>query len=361
MFNSTCPLVSVVILNFNGKEFLNKCLSSVLTNEQRNFEVILVNNASKDGSIEFAQANFRLSNLTIIRNRKNLGFAEGNNIGARSANGKYVVFLNNDTEVEQEWLKELVEAMQSDETIGAAQSKLLSFDHKTIDSTGDFINSFGRGWMRGWGEEDKLQYDQKTEIFSARGARMIVRKQILHEVDYFDSAFFMLCEDIDLCWRIRLKGYKVMYVPKSVVYHFGSGTSKDDFSKEESNYYEIRNRIFMLIKNYDMRNLLTNGVRNLLAESILFALAFLSPSIKKYNLSRIKALSWIVLNFRFIWEKRLTVQRLQRNVSDDKIKRFMIRDNSPFLRTIWYLFYKNKIDYKHFLKQSVISKNKWVS
>jgi GT2 family glycosyltransferase len=360
MFDSTHPLVSVVILNFNGKKFLNKCLSTVLASEQLNFEVILVDNASKDGSTEIAQANFPQSNLMIIRNGKNLGFAEGNNIGARIARGKYVVFLNNDTEVEKEWLKELVEVMQSDETIGAAQSKLLSFDRKTIDSKGDFINSYGMGWMRGLGEEDKLQYDKKTEIFSARGASMIVRKQILHEVGYFDSDFFMLYEDIDLCWRIRLSGYKVSYVPKSIVYHFGSGTSKEDFSREESNYYEIRNRIFTLIKNYDLQNLLINGIKTLSVEFALFLIVFFSPS-RRYNLSRIKAHLWIVLNFGCIWRKRLTFQSLKRKVPDEKIKRLMIKGNSPFLRTIWYIFYKNKVDYNHFLNETVIFKNKWVS
>ncbi len=150
---STQPMVSIVILNFNGKKFLNQCLDSVLQSDYRNFEVILVDNASTDGSIELVQKNFHQhSNLRIVTNGTNLGFAEGNNIGARAATGKYVVFLNNDTEVDPEWLQELLIVVESDKTVGAAQSKLLLLARaraKTIDSAGDFVNCYGKGWMRG--------------------------------------------------------------------------------------------------------------------------------------------------------------------------------------------------------------------
>jgi GT2 family glycosyltransferase len=171
-------MISIVILNFNGKKFLDECLSSVLKSNYPDFEVIFVDNASTDGSVEFVQSNFRgYSNLRIIRNNRNLGFAEGNNVGAKVAKGEYVVFLNVDTKVDPNWLKELVTAMESDESIGAAQSKLLQFDGRTIDSAGDFINFYGFGWMRGHGEIDRGQFNKIDEIFSARGAAMIVRKK----------------------------------------------------------------------------------------------------------------------------------------------------------------------------------------
>lgn len=355
------PLVSVVILNFNGKKFLSKCLDSVLKSDYRNFEVILVDNASTDRSIELVQKRAICHhNLTIIRNSRNLGFAEGNNVGARVAKGKYVVFLNNDTEVDPEWLKELIIIMESDGTVGAAQSKLLLFDRKAIDGTGDFINFYGRGWVRGYGEEDKGQYDRIDEIFSARGAGMIVKKQILHNVGYFDSAFFMVYEDIDLGWRIRLSGYKVLLVPKSIIYHFGSGTRKEFEKPAQSQYYNTKNSLITLIKNYDLKNLFISATTNILVELALFLMCLPNPSKKTYNLSRLRALLWTSLNFRHIWAKRLEVQHWVRKVSDDQIKRTMIKGNSPFLGITWSLFYKSTVDYNHFVNEQVLSKNGWI-
>lgn len=355
-------MVSVVVLNFNGEKFLSKCLDSVLKSDYSNFEVILVDNASTDKSIELAQKTVaRNNNLTILPSSRNLGFAEGNNVGARVARGKYVVFLNNDTEVDPGWLKELVMIMESDETVGAAQGKLLLFDRKTIDGTGDFINSYGRGWMRGFGEEDKGQYRKIDEIFSARGAGMIVTKQILHEVGYFDSAFFMVYEDVDLGWRIRLSGHKVLFVPKSIIYHFGSGSRKEFESLAQSQYYITRNSLMALLKNYDLKNLFTSATTNILVELTLFIISLPNLSKKKYNLSRMRALSWVMMNLRYVWRKRLKVQCSVRKVPDDQIKKLMIRGNSPFLGIIWSLLYKDKIDYSRFLNENVLFMNGWVS
>jgi hypothetical protein len=356
------PIVSVVVLNFNGKKFLGRCLDSVLKSDYPNFEVIFVDNASTDGSVEFVRSNFgQNSNLRIMRNDRNFGFAEGNNIGVRAAKGNYVVFLNNDTEVDHMWLKELVTVMESDKKIGAAQSKLLLFDRKTIDSTGDFINFYGRGWMRGHGEQDRGQYNKVDEIFSARGAAMIVKKQILEEVDYFDPAFFMVCEDVDLSWRIRLCGYKVMFVPKSIVYHFGSGTRKVFQRTAQSYYYNIRNGLFMLIKNYDLKNLFSSVLIYIMVDLTLFLISVPFPSKKEYNLSRAKALLCVLLNFPCVWKERLRVQYCVRKISDDQIKKLMIKGNSPFLAITWNLFYKNSVDYNHFINEQVYLKNKWVS
>lgn len=361
MSDSAQPMVSVIILVFNGKRFLNKCLDSILKTLYSNFEVILVDNASTDKSIELAQKRFRQNNFRIIRNNKNVGFAKGNNIGARIANGKYIVFLNIDTEVDPKWLQELVTVLESDETIGAVQSKLLLFDRKTIDGAGDFINFYGRGWIRGYGEEDKGQYDKISEVFSARGAAMTVKKQVLDEVGYFDSDFFILYEDIDLSWRIRLGGYKIMFIPKSIVYHFGSGVRKTFQRPAESYYLNIRNGLVTLIKNYALRNLLIGGTVNILSELTQFLMSLPFPSKRRYNLSRLSALLWILLNFRSLWKKRLHAQYYVRKISDDQIKKLMIKCNSPFLGIIWNLFYKDVIDYNRFLNENILSNNRWIS
>jgi len=303
---------------------------------------------------------FPNNQFKIIYNNKNLGFAEGNNVGVRVAKGKYVVFLNNDTEVDRGWLNELVGVMEMDETIGAAQSKLLLFDRKTIDSTGDFINFVGKGWLRGYGEVDRGQYDHQKEIFSARGACMIIRKKLFLKVDGFDSDFFMGTEDIDLCWRVRLNGYKVVFVPKSIVYHFGSGTRKEFERTDESYCYNIRNSLFMLIKNLDLKNSFVSVSESIAIELVLFLASLPFPSTKTYNLSRLKALFWSLMNFRCIWVKRLKVQNLMRKVSDDQTMKMMIKSNLPIFEIIWRLLYKNKIDYNYFLNGIVVLKNKWL-
>ena len=253
--NQKWPLVSVILLNHNGKNFLNECLESVLNSNYHNFEVLLIDNASTDDSIKIAKEKFGKSPyLRILRNFDNLGFAAGNNVGVKYGQGEYVVFLNNDTIVEPHWLVELVSVMETDAKIGAAQSKLLSLaDKRFIDSAGDFIDYYGFPIRRGsWGEEDKGQYDLIEEIFSARGAAAIVRSKILTEIGAFDADFYLNYEDIDLCWRIRLNGYKIVFVPKSRVYHMGGASVT---SSTLSIFYTEKNRISALLKNMSCKYL----------------------------------------------------------------------------------------------------------
>lgn len=361
MINYNHALISIIIINFNGKRFLENCLRSVLTSNYTNFEVIIVDNASTDGSIELIQEKFQYNNLKIVKTGLNLGFAEGNNLGAKMAKGKYVVFLNNDTEVDKNWLKELVKVMESDKSIGAAQSKLLLFDRKTIDSAGDFINSYGYGWMRGVGEEDIGQYNETDEIFSARGAGMIVKKNILKSVDYFDSDFFMVCEDIDLCWRIRLKGYKIIFVPASIIYHFGSGTRKIFQMTSQSYYYNVRNILITLIKNTAISTMFTSVIKRTIIEVIQFLFSLPYSSKRGYNLCRLQALLWNLLNFRFVYLKRIRTQLLKNKVTPAKTTDLMIKGNSPFLSIVWRLFYNGKVDHNYFINNVIMSKNRWLS
>jgi len=336
-------------------KFLPGCLSTLLNTSYPNFEIIVVDNSSKDGSVDLIKRSFGSSpRLTVQQNERNFGFAEGNNIGARLANGKYIVFLNVDTETDSEWLTKLVEVMESDESIGAAQSKLLLFDHSTIDSTGDFIDSYGYGFQRGHGEEDRGQYNKTDEIFSARGAAMIVRKRILMKVGYFDPTFFMLCEDIDLSWRIRLTGHKVMFVPQSVVYHAGSGIRKAYQSSVQSYYYNNRNILITLIKNYDLKGLMIYGTVNVLLQLTRSFLSLPFTSNRSCNLSRLKGMIWIIIHFKTIWRNRLRVQYILRKVSDKEIKRCVIKKNLAILEIVWHLLYKNKVRYERFITSCLL-------
>lgn len=343
------PLVSVVILNYNGRKFLRGCLDSVSKTKYENFEVILVDNGSTDGSCTLHSNDLNLPKLIFLKNIKNLGFAGGNNVGALKAHGEYVVFLNTDTEVDEDWLQELISAMEADKNIGAAQCNLLKFDRKTVDGTGDFVDHYGNGLSQHHGETLKKQYFSAIEIFSARGAAVMIRKQILYSVGCFDSSFFMLCEDVDLCWRIRLNGFKVVLVPKSVVYHFGSGIREDSESSTREYYYNTRNGLTMLIKNYQLRNVVRYGLPKIIFQFIFFLFAFSFGSKRRYNLSRITAIADILIDFKQICIKRSWVQLKVRKIPDKDIQKTMIKQNLTLLQVSWLLLYRKKIEYHDYL------------
>ena len=176
------PLVSVVILNYNGRKFVERCLKSVLNTQYSNFEVIFVDNASTDGSFELVKSLFNLNGrLKIIRNDRNLGFAEGNNVGFTYSKGNHIVFLNIDTEVDRRWLRELIMVMEYNLKIGATQSKLVKMcDHNQLDSIGQSIVFLGYGYPIDNGV-DKKQFNHVKEIFCADGAAILVRRSAANE------------------------------------------------------------------------------------------------------------------------------------------------------------------------------------
>jgi len=322
------PLVSVIILNYNGKRFLENCLNSCLKTDYPNFEVILVDNGSTDGSFEFAKQRFaNCSRLRIIRNIENLGFAEGNNVGLRVANGEYIIFLNNDTEVESAWVKELIKTMESDLTIGAAQCKLLSwYNRDKLDSAGGILTREGFGYERGQGKEDMGQFNKIEEIFFAVGAAMIVRKKLLDKIGGFEESFFMLGEDVDLSWRIWLSGHRVVFIPTSVVYHMRSVTASAATSPFHA-FNAWKNRIAVLLVNYEFKNLIKNTLASIIFTTIRVVLYALNGDANKV-VAYFKAVLWIILRFRRIWIRRLKIQNI-RKTPDRKILEIM--DNSPYL------------------------------
>ena len=325
--NEKLPLVSVIILNYNGKRFLNKCLTSVLNSNYSNVEVILVDNASTDDSIKLVKERFGHSPvLIIIKNSTNLGFAAGNNVGLSCSKGKYVVFLNNDTVVEPNWLIELVGVMETNAKIGAAQSKLLSLDNKNFfDSAGDFIDYYGIPIRRGsWGEEDTGQYDRIEEIFSARGAATIVRHKLLKEIGAFDDDFYLNYEDIDLCWRIRLNGYKIVFVPKSKVYHAGGASIISTVGV----FYTEKNRITALLKNMSLKYLIKYSPLTFTFCSAISDVMFKRPLFLHV---RIKGVLWVLKDFKKTWCKRLLIQRYIKKIDHRMVNEYMLKTNLKLL------------------------------
>ena len=251
------PKFSIVLVNYNGKGFTAECVRSVLNSNYSNFEIILVDNASTDGSIEEIESLFGTDKrLKIIRNKQNLHFVGGNNIGLKNSSGEFAILLNNDTEAEPNWLKEIALVMQ-DRNICASQPKILRYDNPSIiDNTGGSLDRYGYAHGRGHDELDKNQYNEVDEIFYAGATAMVLRMDTLKEVGILDTKFLIYAEDVDLSWRIRLRGYSICYIPKSIVYHKGSKTVFRHPGKIRVFELSRTNRLSTLIKNYSFYNLI---------------------------------------------------------------------------------------------------------
>jgi GT2 family glycosyltransferase len=243
--------VSIIIVNYNGRQYLHDCLASIRQSDAAEAEIIVVDNGSIDGSLEDAQRSF--PEISIIRMGRNSGFAEANDVGARSARCDYLVFLNNDTIVTHNWLSPLLITLTTDQTIGVVGSKLLFMDARDrIMSAGLTMLFNGTGYDRGFMERDEGQYDWPGARGAVCGAVMMVRRDEFLSVGGFDADYFLYAEDLDLCWRYWLFGYTVQYVPSSVVYHAFGGTAGPDRHTPLRVFYRVRNGCRNIIKNYEL-------------------------------------------------------------------------------------------------------------
>ena len=247
------PKISVVILNWNGRNYLEKFLPSVLRSSFPGFEVIVADNGSTDDSVSFLQKQF--PSVRIIRLDKNYGFAGGYNKALAQVNSDYYMILNSDVEVQAGWLEPMVELLESNISIAACQPKILSYNNRELfeyaGAAGGWLDKYGYPFAKGRifdvCEKDQGQYNQSEPIFWASGAALFIRSKIFHEVKGFDEYFFAHQEEIDLCWRIQLAGYKIFSCPASVVYHVGGGTLPKNNSLKT--YLNFRNNRIMLSKN----------------------------------------------------------------------------------------------------------------
>lgn len=316
------PKVSVIILNYNGAKYLQNCLASVLETKYPNYEVILIDNASTDKSVDLAEQIFASHpRLKIFRNKTNLGFAEGNNVGAQYAIGKYLVFLNFDTRVDSNWLNETVKLMERDSRVGIAQCKLLLMDNPSmLDNAGHYIDCFGITYFIGAHEEDLGQYDTLYEIFGATGAAIVIRSEVFKILGGFDSDFFLLFEESDLCWRAWIFGHKVVFIPNAIVYHKGKVAFSRHVRYKENKwtaYTFVRNRLLSLLKNYELKNLVKYVPANVI---IMFALSLVKIKNRRIDEAKgiVTGILWNVLNFKKTIRKRKTIQGL-RKISDNEL------------------------------------------
>ncbi|RTL60210.1 MAG: glycosyltransferase family 2 protein [Sphingobacteriales bacterium] len=247
------PSVAVVILNWNGKNYLQQFLPSVMQSAYSNLQVIVADNGSTDDSVSFLQTNY--PQIKIIINQTNEGFAKGYNTALKQVQADYCVLLNSDIEVTPGWIEPIISLMETDKTIAACQPKLLAFHNKKLfeyaGAAGGWIDDYGYPFSRGRVfdvcEEDNGQYDEVQQVFWASGAAFFVRSSVFTEMKGFDEFFFAHQEEIDLCWRMQLSGYKIYACPQSVVYHVGGGTLPKGNSKKT--WLNYRNNLIMLYKN----------------------------------------------------------------------------------------------------------------
>ena len=249
------PLVSIIIVNCNGRGFLQGCLESIFNQSCSDFEIIFIDNGSTDDSVQYVKEKF--PDVIIIENRENLGFARANNQGIAIAKGKYIALLNNDTVVDREWIKSLLaKAESSSEKVGMWAGKILSMQEpRKIDSVGGLmISPDGIAKGRGRLEEDVGQYDNDDEVFIPSACAALFKKEMLDEIGLFDEDFFAYCEDTDIGLRARLAGWRTVSVPKAVVYHYYSGTTGKYTSMKA--YLVERNHVWLAVKNFPLSRLL---------------------------------------------------------------------------------------------------------
>ena len=303
------PKVSIIIVNFNGKNLLEKCLNSLFKIDYDNYEVILVDNNSTDESVEFIQKNY--SSIVLIQLDSNNGFAEPNNIGSKSAKGEYLLFLNNDTVVTPNFISEMIKVIENNKEIGICQSLLLK-SNDTVDSSGDFIDELGVVFS-----SKKIPNDIE-KISSAKGASLLIRKQLFFDLGGFDKKFFATFEDVDLGWRTWILGYNVVIVPKSIVYHVGGQTINQ--LKSKIAFHGFKNQISMKITNFETKLVFKKliiffikyGLRELkiwmdysvTGTTTLTPTKYEEKIAKKPNFIIIlKSLFWIMINSKYLIKK----------------------------------------------------------
>lgn len=246
---------TVIIPNYNGKKFLEECLKALSNQSYTAYEVIFVDNASEDGSVQFIEDNY--PDIEIIKNNKNTGFSYAVNQGIRKARGEYIVLLNNDTVPNKDWLEELIKCIKKDEKLFSVCSKMIQYnDPQKIDDAGDEYNVLGWAWKRGDGEAVD-RYNITKEVFSSCAGAAVYRKKILDEIGGFDESFFAYMEDVDISYRAKIFGYKNKYCAEAGILHVGSGTSGSKYNSFKIRL-AARNNIFVAYKNMPFIQLIIN-------------------------------------------------------------------------------------------------------
>jgi len=305
--------VAVVILNWNGKAFLERYLPFVIKYNAPGTDIVVADNNSTDDSIEFIKENFPV--VKVIKNPVNGGFAEGYNTSLKQIDAEYYVLLNSDVEVTPRWIPPVIEMLDKNPGAGAVQPKIKSYTHPSYfeyaGAAGGFIDKYGYPFCRGrifdTIEKDEGQYNNESEIFWATGACLFIRARVFHEMGGFDVDLFSHQEEIDLCWRMKLKGYRILYCPGSEVLHYGGGMLPK--SNPFKTYLNFRNNLVVLCKNHPRKGLAVKIILRMGLDG-LAAVRFLLLGNAKDFAAIIKAHFHFYGSLRHTLKKRKQVQAM---------------------------------------------------
>lgn len=321
------PKTAVIVLNYNGKQFLDDCLSSLKRQSYKNYQVWVLDNASSDGSIDYIKKRYPW--VKVIKNKRNDGTAEGSNVAARKTESKYIVFMSNDIKADKNCLKYLVKTLDEDEKVGLCSSKLLRFekDKKTgkslIDNVGGDLDIYGFGWPRGVLSTGK-QWEKRKDVAFSYGGSFIIRRHLFEKLDGYDRRYFTLGDDIDLSWRVRLLGYRVMVNPASFIYHKVSATLGIIFSTPQRRFWSERNCLRTLLKNYEVKNLFLILPRYFVIEMMEAGFFLFFKRQPRVVFGLIKAFLWNLVNLPDTLRERVRIQKM-RVVKDEEILKMMFK------------------------------------
>lgn len=309
--------VSIVILNYNGKHYLEKFLRTVIKNS-KGHEIVVADNNSSDGSIDFLKRNF--AGLKIISFDRNFGFCEGYNKALCQLSSDFFVLLNSDIEVTENWIEPVLNLFEKDEKIAAAQPKLLDYNKKKkfeyAGGAGGYIDKYGYPFCRGRIfdsiEDDEGQYDDTTEIFWASGACLFIRGDLFKKYGGFDVDFFAHMEEIDLCWRLKQDGFKIFYCAESTIFHVGGGTLA--YANPQKTYLNFRNSLMVLFKNLPTNEFIAKLILRWLLDYIAATKFLLTGNIKD-SLMVIKAHLYIWKNITSLYKKRKLTHHSRRSLT----------------------------------------------
>jgi GT2 family glycosyltransferase len=312
---------AIVILNWNGRQHLEQFLPSVVEHTPPQVNIVVADNGSTDDSVEFLRREY--PNIKLVLMDRNYGFADGYNRALQQVDAECFVLLNSDVEVTAGWLEPLVATLQNNSQVAAVAPKLLSYVERRqfeyAGAAGGYIDYLGYPFCRGrilsTIEHDEGQYDAPQEVFWASGAAFCCRADVFRELGGFDSDFFAHMEEIDLCWRMQLQGYKVMVEPRSLVYHLGGGTLPNESPRKL--YLNYRNNLAMLYKCAPTMQRIVVAVMRPLAD-LLSVVLYLLKRQPKLAIATLKAYRDFFAWHSVLADKRRKV-RLQRKSESNKI------------------------------------------
>ena len=332
--------VSIVIPHWNNVDVLSECLESILNTDFENFETIVVDNASIDDSVAWVRSNY--PNVKLIENDRNHGYAGGCNIGAEAAIGDYIIFLNNDTVQDKNWISNLIKIMNSNDNIAAVQPKILNYyDRNIFDYAGGagghmdiYCFPFARGRIFSFQENDEGQYNEKEKCFWSSGTCFMIRTELFQKAGGFDVNFFSHMEEIDLCWRLYAMGFEVWAEPNSIVYHKNALTLP--MYSHKKYYLNHRNSLLMLLGNYSYKNIFLIGLPRIFLE---LAACFYSMLMLdwKHLTAILRSIVWIISNPSIIIKKRKLFSGI-RKIDDESIISNMMRS----CLVIKYYFFRKR-------------------